>query len=166
MATSGNDCVVIVYHSTGDRKKICELRGHEHVVETVAFVTAPAPASDSGKKRGAAEQKRLECIGDYIASGGRDRTVRLWSIASASCLAVFTAHENWVRSVLIHPSGNYILSAGDDRSIRVFEIKSNRCLRTIDDAHPHFVSCIAMHHTLPIMISGGVDQTVKCWQLD
>lgn len=44
--------------------------------------------------------------------------------------------------------------------------KSNRCMRTIEDAHPHFVACMTMHHTLPIMISGGVDNSVKCWQLD
>lgn len=78
----------------------------------------------------------------------------------------FRAHENWVRSVLVHPSGNYILSCGDDRTIRVFDIKANRCLRTMEDAHPHFVTSLAMHCTLPILVSGGVDHTVKCWQLD
>uniref|UniRef100_A0A7S4MWN7 Lissencephaly-1 homolog n=1 Tax=Odontella aurita TaxID=265563 RepID=A0A7S4MWN7_9STRA len=169
IATTGNDTVVIVYHATGDRKKVCELRGHEHVVESVAFVTAPAPASEAAKNRGkapASEQKRLETVTDYLASGGRDRSVRLWSVSSASCLFVWTAHENWVRSVLIHPSGNYIISAGDDRSVKVFDIKSNRCLRTIEGAHSHFVTSVTMHHTLPIMVSGSVDQTLKCWQLD
>jgi len=169
IATTGNDTVVIVYRATGDRKKVCELRGHEHVVESVAFVTAPSPASEAAKNRGkasASEQKRLETVTDYLASGGRDRSVRLWSVSSASCLFKWTAHENWVRSVVIHPSGGYVISAGDDRSIRVFDIKSNRCLRTIDGAHPHFVTSIAMHHTLPILVSGSVDQTVKCWQLD
>lgn len=171
LATSGNDQVVNVYRSTGDRARIAELRGHEHVVESVAFVTAAAPASSgaapSGKERTPqSEVKHAETVRDYVVSGGRDRTVRLWSISGVSCLAVFNQHENWVRSVLIHPSGNYVLSSGDDKSIRVFDIKSNRCLRTLDSAHPHFVTCLAMHHTLPILVSGGVDQTVKCWQLD
>ena len=78
----------------------------------------------------------------------------------------FRTHENWVKGVIVHPSGNYVVSCGDDRAIRVFDIKSNRCLRTIENAHPHFVSCISMHHTLPVMVSGGVDNSVKCWQLD
>lgn len=169
VATTGNDTVIIVYRATGDRKKVCELRGHEHVVESVAFVTAAAPASEAGKNRGkapASEQKHLETVADYLASGGRDRSVRLWSVSAASCLFKWTAHENWVRSVVVHPTGKYVISAGDDRSVRVFDIKSNRCLRTIDGAHPHFVTSLAMHHTLPVMVSGGVDQTVKCWQLD
>lgn len=81
------------------------------------------------------------------------------------CLMTFQSHENWVRCVLVHPSGNHVLSCGDDRTVRVYDIKSSRCLRTIDDAHPHFVTSMAVHHALPIMVTGGVDHTVKCWQL-
>ena len=51
-------------------------------------------------------------------------------------------------------------------SLHIYCSQSNRCMRTIEDAHPHFVTCMTMHHTLPIMISGGVDNSVKCWQLD
>lgn len=178
LATSGNDTVVNVYRTGGDRRKVCELRGHEHVVEALAFVCAATPAAvaessgGGGSASGGADSrkstadKKAEELNDLVASCGRDRTVRLWSISKASCLVTFNAHENWVRSVLVHPTGNFIISAGDDRSVRVFDVKSKRCLRTIDDAHPHFVTSIAMHHTLPIMVSGGVDHTVKCWQLD
>jgi len=179
MATSGNDQTVFVYDvTTKERKKICTLRGHEHVVESLSFLTSMTPAAAAGasnvvvdnlgvaKKKSASEEKHDETIMDYIASGARDRSVRLWSIATAQCLAVFKYHENWVRSVIIHPSGNFIITASDDRSIRVMDIKSKRCLRTIENAHPHFVTSIAMHHTLPILVSGSVDQTIKCWQLD
>ena len=43
------------------------------------------------------------------------------------CLAVHTAHENWVRGVLLHASGKFIVSCSDDKSIRVYDIKV-RCL--------------------------------------
>ena len=117
-ASSGNDTVINVYDSS-TRNKVAELRGHEHVVESIAFVTEEV----ASKKK---ETKHLETVRDYLASGGRDRTVRLWKISTVECLAVFKQHENWVRSVLIHPSGNYVISAGDDRSIRVYDIKVRR----------------------------------------
>jgi len=169
VASSGNDRTIYVYNAHEKREKVCELRGHDHVVESLSFLcssllpqTMPTTSSSkqlSSPAGGAAPR-------DYLASGSRDRTVRLWTIANGgSCLMTFRAHENWVRSVLVHPSGNHILSCGDDRSIRVFDIKSNRCLRTID-AHSHFITSMAMHPTLPILISGGVDHTLKCWQLD
>mmetsp|Transcript_60328 Transcript_60328/g.71711 ORF Transcript_60328/g.71711 Transcript_60328/m.71711 type:complete len:264 (-) Transcript_60328:73-864(-) len=152
IATSGNDSLIVLYNR--DYKNVGELRGCEHVVESVAFLT-----SQGG-------QGRIPGAERYLVSGGRDRCVRLWNTMSKECLSVFSYHENWVRSVLIHPSANFIISAGDDRSIRVIDIKSNRCLRTIENAHDHFVTTMSMHHTLPILVSGSVDQTVKCWILD
>jgi len=156
-ASAGHDQVIYVYDNT--KKKIAELRGHEQIIESIAFFSeANFPKN--------VNPSRVETPRDYLVSGSRDRTVRLWSISSASCLQVFTNHENWVKSVLIHPSGNYIISAGDDRTIRVFDIKANRCLRTLENAHEHFVSTIDMHHTLPILVSGGIDNVVKTWVLD
>jgi platelet-activating factor acetylhydrolase IB subunit alpha len=181
VASSGNDRTIYVYNAHDKREKVCELRGHDHVVESLSFLcssllprtisTTLSSSKQSSSAAGASASSSISASAssprDYLASGSRDRTVRLWSIANGgSCLMTFRAHENWVRSVLVHPSGNHILSCGDDRSIRVFDIKSNRCLRTIEDAHSHFVTSLAIHPTLPIMISGGVDHTVKCWQLD
>jgi platelet-activating factor acetylhydrolase IB subunit alpha len=160
MAAAGNEQIISIYETNGDRNKIATLVGHEHVIESLAFVSAPTPAEK--KEKGVPSK----IINDYLASGSRDRSVRLWNISTQECLNVFKYHENWVRSVVIHPSGKYIISAGDDRTIRVMDIKSNRCLRTLEDAHPHFVTSVAMHHTLPVMVSGGVDQNVNCWQLD
>lgn len=44
-------------------------------------------------------------------------------VTQGSCLRVFVAHENWVRSVFFHPSGKFIISSSDDKSIRIFDIK-------------------------------------------
>ena len=168
VATSGNDRTIYVYNAHDKREKVCELRGHDHVVESLSFLCSSLlPQKGGSATKPSASAAGGQSSWDYLASGSRDRTVRLWSVAGGgSCLMTFRAHENWVRGVLVHPSGNHVLSCGDDRSIRVFDIKSNRCLRTIEDAHPHFVTSLAMHHTLPILMSGGVDHTVKCWQLD
>lgn len=158
-ASAGNDTVIQVYDTT--RTRVMELRGHEHVVETLAFVT-----EEPLKTNAARETQHTKTIRDYLASGSRDRTVRLWKVSESSCIAVLKAHENWVRSVVIHPSGNYIISSADDKSIRVFDIKAQRCLRTLDQAHNHFITSLDMHHTLPILVSGSVDHTVRCWLLD
>jgi platelet-activating factor acetylhydrolase IB subunit alpha len=163
-ASAGNDQVVYVY-DTVTQSSIAELRGHEHVIEALAFVTEEANkvSGDGGATR---EAKNWEEVRNYLVSGSRDRSVRLWKILDGTCVSVFTSHENWVRGVILHPSGRYIVSCSDDKSIRVFDIQANRCLRTIDKAHDHFITALDMHHTLPIMISSSVDRTIRCWTLD
>jgi platelet-activating factor acetylhydrolase IB subunit alpha len=163
-ASAGNDTVIYVYNNA--RQKLWDLRGHEQVVESLAFVTEECMSSSSSTSTTQRPNKHTETIRDYLASGSRDRTVRLWRIADGTSLAVWAVHDNWVRSVLIHPNGNYVISSADDKSIRVFDIKANRCLRTLENAHHHFVTSLDMHPSLAVMVSGSVDQTVRCWNLD
>ena len=161
VASSGNDRTIRVFDAHGKRDKVCELRGHDHVVEALSFLCSSSlPGAAARGSKGAGSRDRL-------ASASRDRTVRLWSVsAGGSCLATFGGHENWVRGVVLHPTGDFVISCGDDRTVRVFDVKGSRCLRTIEDAHPHFVTCLAMHWAMPILVTGGVDNVVRCWQLD
>ena len=124
LATSGSDKQIFVYSIVPDAvrktKKMSTLRGHEHVIESLSFTCSPTfvSGSMSGDSQQPSEPSR-----HYLVSGGRDKSVRLWNISTEECLGVFTHHENWVRSVLLHASGQYIISAGDDRTIRVVDIQ-------------------------------------------
>lgn len=119
-------------------------------VDTAASTAVVSPTIDSNDY-------------SYLASGSRDRTVRLWDPLKGLCLMVFSAHENWVRAVVLHPSGKFIISSSDDKSIRVMDIKEGRCLRTIADAHSHFIPCIALSPSSPILVSGSVDKSLSVW---
>jgi WD40 repeat protein len=127
------------------------MRGHEHVIESIAFICEAAKTSLSNIDQAVLQTTpiiRKVVLRPTNSWTQQDRTwpaveesrsVRLWNIASQTCLHKFQMHENWVRSVLIHPSGNYILAAGDDRSIRVLDVASHRCLRHLENAHPHLL---------------------------
>ena len=44
---------------------------------------------------------------------------------------------------MFHPGGKYLLSSADDKTIRCWDLEQDgRCVRTIDDAHSHFVTCL------------------------
>jgi len=98
-------------------------------------------------------------------------------------------HDNWVRAIAFHPGGKFLLSSSDDKTIRCWDLEQQgRCVRTIDDAHSHFISCLrwapnlAHQSAVPeqngmkgkddaakvngircVIASGSVDMDVKIW---
>lgn len=166
--------------ASGDTK--AELRGHEHVVECAVF----APANSYAAIReltgitvnGTAAGGRSEA-GRYVATGSRDKTVKLWDTQSGQCLRTFVGHDNWVRALIFHPSGKYLLSASDDKTVKVWDLATGRCTKTLD-AHGHFVTCAAWGRAtvggggaegkdgkkdeprrINVMATGCVDNTIK-----
>ncbi|KAF1777372.1 G-protein beta WD-40 repeat [Phytophthora cactorum] len=123
-------------------------------------------ASSAGEPTGAVAVASVPTVRrmKFLLSGSRDRTVRLWEAFSGMQLMMFASHENWVREVRFHPSGKYALSAGEDKTIRVFDVDTGRCVRTLDEAHSHFVTCLDVHPSLPLIISGGIDKIINVWE--
>ena len=100
---------------------------------------------------------------EYLISGSRDKSIKIWDIFSSICIHSLVGHDNWIRSLFVIPNGNYIISASDDKSIRIWDLKSGRCTKKIIDAHDRFVVSLAINSKYPLMASGSNDQTIKVW---
>src|SRR5262249_4955114 len=57
-----------------------------------------------------------------LASGGRDRSARLWDGATRRTRAVLRGHTNEVNGVAFSPDGGTLATASDDRSIRLWGV--------------------------------------------
>jgi len=164
-----------------------ELRGHDHVVEVVVF--APIAAYAAIKElAGIPNTDRSKRPGQFVATGSRDKTIKLWDTQSGQMLRNLAGHDNWVRAIVFHPTGKYLLSASDDNTIRVWELRTAKCFKIVQ-AHSHFVTCLAwgrqsttakpdgdgqakangasssdqVERVANVVASGCVDQTIKIW---
>ncbi|ELR14173.1 nuclear distribution protein pac1, putative [Acanthamoeba castellanii str. Neff] len=160
-------------------------RGHDHVIESIALSPATTPsltqdseADSNGNHRTRNARTRTKAgnkggAGAYIASGSRDKTIRIWDTQTQQEVMTLrprgrlqsrqVGHDNWVRTVLFHPNGKLLISVSDDKSIMIWDLVQRRCIKTIHEAHPHFVSCADWNKRYPLLATGGVDNTVKVW---
>ena len=79
------------------------LNGHDHNVSSVKFVNS----------------------GDFIISASRDKTLKMWEIATGYCIRTYTGHTEWVRNISMHYEGSYFASASNDETIAVWALDTN-----------------------------------------
>eukprot|EP00033_Pygsuia_biforma_P002358 GCRY01002608.1.p1 GENE.GCRY01002608.1~~GCRY01002608.1.p1 ORF type:complete len:414 (+),score=63.65 GCRY01002608.1:149-1390(+) len=166
LASCSNDHSIRLWNAK-DYQCTADLRTHDHVVECLAFSPASAnailtssAAVSAGFKGTAVEAKD----GQFLASGGRDKLIKITHVPSQQTVLALAGHDNWVRAVVWHPCGKYLLSVSDDRSIRIWDLTQGRATKTLRDAHEHFVTALAFHPTAPLALTGSVDQTIKIWE--
>lgn len=88
--------------AVGAWKPLGTLKGHEHVINGVAF------APD----------------GKTLASVANDGTVRLWSVPGGEEVAVLYDHLSPIEAVAFTPDGHWLISGGRDKTVKLRRIPS------------------------------------------
>jgi platelet-activating factor acetylhydrolase IB subunit alpha len=105
---------------------IAPASSYTHFSTLAGYKKAPSPSSS----------------GEFFATGGRDKVIKLWDVRG-NLLKTLVGHDNWVRAIVFHPGGKYLLSASDDKTLRCWDLaQEGKCVKTVEDAHEHFVSCL------------------------
>lgn len=164
LASCSNDQTVRVWSATTKDTKM-DLRDHDHVVECISWApeAATAAINEAAASASGGDNKASSHTGPFLASGSRDKHIKIWDVGTGVCLFTLTGHDNWVRGLTWHPGGKYLVTASDDKTIRVWDIAHRRCHKKLD-AHQHFTTSVDFHRSQPYVVSGSVDQTIKIWE--
>ncbi|KAI9741337.1 MAG: protein with putative role during mitosis [Cirrosporium novae-zelandiae] len=140
LASVGNDMVPRLWDSNTGEVKATFL-GHEHVIECVT-IAPPAAYPHLATLAGLRKAPPSSSSAEFIATGARDKMIKIWD-ARGTLIKTLAGHDNWVRGLVFHPGGKYLLSVSDDKTIRCWDLtQEGKCVKTLDDVHGHFVSCI------------------------
>ncbi len=99
-----------------------------------------------------------------LASGGLDRTVRLWDVASGNELLALTGHTAEVFSVSFSPDGQQLASGAIDQSVRLWDSKTGHELRVLS-GHQGGVRSASFSPNGELLATSGLDSTVRLWRM-
>lgn len=69
--------------------------------------------------------------GKYITSGGMDRTVKIWDVASGREARTLEGHTDVVYSVAFSPNSRRIASGSNDKTVKIWKVTSGLKVRTL-----------------------------------
>ena len=46
--------------------------------------------------------------GSFLASGSRDKAIKIYETVTGQCVMTLIGHDNWIRGLVFHPSGTLL----------------------------------------------------------
>jgi WD40 repeat protein len=98
----------------------------------------------------------------HVATGGYDKTVRLFDVETGTLLKTFMGHRASVTCVIFNPHGNLMISGSKDNTVKFFDITSGHCINTFS-AHLGEVSSVDTNASGSLVLSGSKDNSNRLW---
>lgn len=99
---------------------------------------------------------------EWFASGGNDRIIKIWDLATGTLKLSLTGHVNTIRGLEVSTRHPYLFSCGEDQMVKCWDLEYNKVIRNYH-GHLSGVYSIALHPTLDILSTGGRDAVVRVW---
>jgi WD40 repeat protein len=100
--------------------------------------------------------------GEYVASGGRDKTVQVWNVQTGEMTTYYQGHSEAVYALAWSPESDMIASGGRDKTVQVWDAKTEKEYFTYY-GHDGSIYTLAWSPDGRLLASGGDDKEVQVW---
>ena len=155
----------ITFHSN----RISIVTGNHKTIRYQNFSTDTKKEKNSEHKINDAHKKSITCVsvspdGKMIASGSRDKTVRLWNAETETLHKTLKGNRKPILSLTFSHDGSSIASTSEDKTVRVWNVDTGRRTHTFktNSEHQHRVVFSPNGKTLA---SSSLDGIIHQWDL-
>lgn len=151
-ASGGSDQTIKLW-SVATGAELRTLKGHTYSILSIAFNPG----------------------GGLLASGSGDHLIKLWDAKTGELKFTLSGHSGPVASVAFSPDGHTLASGSIDGRIKLWNAASGRELRSLanvietkrpGELHPPNVNSIAFSPDGKLLVSGGIEHTIKLWDVN
>ena len=154
-----NDASVWAATFAGSEDRVASA-GHDWTVALWETASESAPARLFEGHESAVQALASDASGRWLASGGADKTVKLWDLETRQIKRTYRNHSDFVSALAVSPDSNLVAAASLDGSIKLWSTTSSRPQRTYT-AHKARVTSIAFSANGELLVSAAEDGTVR-----
>jgi len=103
--------------------------------------------------------------GQTLASGGADRSIKIWDLNTGQGICTLTEHTDAVVSLIASSDGKTLLSGSADTTIKIWNLSTSQVIHTLT-GHTGSVLCLAISPDGTRLASGAADSTIIVWELN
>ncbi|CEG63579.1 pre-rRNA processing protein [Rhizopus azygosporus] len=102
--------------------------------------------------------------GQYLASGGKDKVINIWSVKEDKHIVKFTQHRDCVSGLAFRKGSNQLYSASYDRTIKLWNVDERAYIETLF-GHQDQITAIDTLGRERCVSTGGRDKTARLWKI-
>ncbi|KAI6184153.1 WD domain, G-beta repeat protein [Aphelenchoides bicaudatus] len=106
----------------------------------------------------------VEPNNEWFATGGADRIIKIWDMASGKLKLSLTGHISSVRALKISTRHPYLFSGGEDKQVKCWDLEQNKVVRHYH-GHLSAIQDMALHPVLDLLITTSRDSTARVWDM-
>ena len=135
-------------------KKLIYTKGNQHMLKDQSYqhhtdhILCVAASSD----------------GRFVATGGKDRRLIIWSATDLSLLRVFNQHRDAVTGLAFRQGTNQLYSCSKDRTIKTWSLNELAYVETLFGHQDEVVDVAALSQERCVSI-GARDRTARLWKV-
>ncbi|KAI9480952.1 MAG: WD40-repeat-containing domain protein [Benjaminiella poitrasii] len=102
--------------------------------------------------------------GQYLASGGQDKVINIWSVKENKHIVQFTQHRDTVSGLAFRKGSNQLYSASHDRTVKLWNVDERAYIETLF-GHQDQLTDIDTLSRERCISTGGRDKTARWWKI-